>query len=223
MNEEPFTLPKWFSRIGICIVMFWIAWHFWSNPPFGDRFDSLSSLFSGLAFLGLLATLLYQRHELIITREIQKQSQEELAKTAEANRRSAEFAQNNLRMQYLFFWLQMNQERYTQLQQTKIYLANRSIRIELLQTTLDTLTSLFSLPSIIPRPARPAPEIKQAFGGPSRDPNLAEDARIPYFEQLESFLEKYQSWIDVYEKNMKLLEEISGIKMEAPKPYQTHS
>ena len=44
---------------------------------FGDMFGAVNALFSGLAFAGLIATLLYQKEELKLQRE-------ELAQTREA-------------------------------------------------------------------------------------------------------------------------------------------
>ena len=45
---------------------------------FGDMFGAVNSLFSGLAFAGLIATLLYQREELKLQREELAQTREEL-------------------------------------------------------------------------------------------------------------------------------------------------
>lgn len=45
---------------------------------FGDMFGAVNALFSGLAFAGLIATLLYQREELKLQREELAQTREEL-------------------------------------------------------------------------------------------------------------------------------------------------
>lgn len=70
-----------------------------------DKFDSLNSLFAGLAFVGMLCTLFMQRQELALQRDELKMTRHELHKTAEANQKSAEIARRNLRAQFLTFWL----------------------------------------------------------------------------------------------------------------------
>lgn len=45
---------------------------------FGDKFGAVNALFSGLAFAGLIATLLYQKEELKLQREELEQTREEL-------------------------------------------------------------------------------------------------------------------------------------------------
>ena len=46
-----------------------------------DKFDALNSLFAGLAFVGMLCTLIMQRQELSLQREELKMTREELALT----------------------------------------------------------------------------------------------------------------------------------------------
>ena len=45
---------------------------------FGDMFGAVNALFSGLAFAGLIITLLYQKEELKLQREELKQTRAEL-------------------------------------------------------------------------------------------------------------------------------------------------
>jgi hypothetical protein len=82
------------SRSGYCIelafvivVSLWgLSWwgisNFIEEPTnqgtFGDMFGAVNALFSGLAFAGLIATLLYQKNELKLQREELKLTREEL-------------------------------------------------------------------------------------------------------------------------------------------------
>ena len=51
----------------------------------GEIFDSISALFSGLAFFGLLVTIILQKSDLKLQREELKLTREELQKSSEAN------------------------------------------------------------------------------------------------------------------------------------------
>ena len=82
------------SRSGYCIafafiivISLWgLSWwgisNFIEEPTnqgtFGDMFGAVNALFSGLAFAGLIATLLYQKNELKLQREELKLTREEL-------------------------------------------------------------------------------------------------------------------------------------------------
>ena len=59
----------------------WISQHF-QNPDergtFGDMFGAINALFSGLAFAGLIITLLYQKEELTLQREELKATRAEM-------------------------------------------------------------------------------------------------------------------------------------------------
>jgi hypothetical protein len=60
---------------------------------FGDSFGAINALFSGLAFAGIIATILLQRKELVLQREELKLTRKELVKSAEAQDKSQK-AQN---------------------------------------------------------------------------------------------------------------------------------
>lgn len=71
----------------LLVVMLWVSsWliitHYIKDPTnqgtFGDTFGAVNALFSGLAFAGLIATLLYQKEELKLQREELQQTREEL-------------------------------------------------------------------------------------------------------------------------------------------------
>lgn len=71
----------------LLVVMLWFSsWliitHYIKDPTnqgtFGDTFGAVNALFSGLAFAGLIATLLYQKEELKLQREELQQTREEL-------------------------------------------------------------------------------------------------------------------------------------------------
>lgn len=52
-----------------------------TRGQFGDLFGAVNALFSGLAFAGLIYTVLLQRHELALQREELKLQREEMAKS----------------------------------------------------------------------------------------------------------------------------------------------
>lgn len=59
----------------------WISQHFQSyeeRGTFGDMFGAVNALFSGLAFAGLIVTLLYQKEELALQREELKATRDEM-------------------------------------------------------------------------------------------------------------------------------------------------
>lgn len=70
----------------LVVVLWFSSWliitHFIKDPTnqgtFGDTFGAVNALFSGLAFAGLIATLLYQKEELKLQREELQQTREEL-------------------------------------------------------------------------------------------------------------------------------------------------
>lgn len=59
---------------------------------FGDSFGVLTSLFSGLAFSGMIITILLQKEELVLQREELKENRKEFAKGAEAQERNAQLS-----------------------------------------------------------------------------------------------------------------------------------
>ena len=69
----------------------WIAFATKSNQQPLDLFGALNALFSGLAFTGVIFTILLQREELQLQREELRQTRAELARTADAQEKS-EFA-----------------------------------------------------------------------------------------------------------------------------------
>ena len=68
------------------LALYLIAWYlidlFIQNPQdqgvFGDKFDAINALFSGLAFAGLIITLILQKKELGLQRDELEQTREEL-------------------------------------------------------------------------------------------------------------------------------------------------
>lgn len=70
----------------LVVVLWFSSWliitHYIKDPTnqgtFGDTFGAVNALFSGLAFAGLIATLLYQKEELKLQREELQQTREEL-------------------------------------------------------------------------------------------------------------------------------------------------
>lgn len=54
-----------------------------TRSSFGEMFGGINTLFSGLAFAGVIYTILLQRHELELQRESQSKSEELMVLTAE--------------------------------------------------------------------------------------------------------------------------------------------
>ncbi|MEP3630693.1 MAG: putative phage abortive infection protein [Hyphomicrobiales bacterium] len=81
-----------FAIIAVFVILIWFASYFvmiklFEHPehagPAGDLFGAATSLFSGLAFAGLISTLLMQRRELELQREQLRIQNEELTDTRE--------------------------------------------------------------------------------------------------------------------------------------------
>lgn len=83
--------------IGFVLLTFILSWlcidHFIKNPnergTFGDKFGAVNSLFSGLAFAGLIYTIYLQKEELRLQRKELQQTREEM------NRQTKEFDEQN--------------------------------------------------------------------------------------------------------------------------------
>lgn len=78
--------------VGLIIIVIWAGsgWllcYFFNTPQepgtFGDMFGAINALFSGLAFAGLIITLLYQKEELQLQREELQQTRKEMSKQRE--------------------------------------------------------------------------------------------------------------------------------------------
>jgi hypothetical protein len=96
-----------------------LAWN-----ELGDSMGLLNALFSGLAFVGFLVSLTWQRQELSLTRKSVEEQTRELSRAADAhNQQVAQFqAQQSLHMQSQFheqfmfwhnFWLREHEEMQT--------------------------------------------------------------------------------------------------------------
>jgi len=95
---------KWLTllglkKIGFVIVAVWfvyglIAWSLYGDlegkGQFGDMYGALNALFSGLAFAGVIITILLQSKELGLQREELKAQREEMKRFADAQEKSEE-------------------------------------------------------------------------------------------------------------------------------------
>ena len=59
-----------------------------NRGTFGDMFGAINALFSGLAFAGIIYTILLQRHELELQREELRATRSEMARSASAQEKS---------------------------------------------------------------------------------------------------------------------------------------
>ena len=90
-----------FYAVCIILIIFFLFWfgidHFISDlqerGTFGDKFGAVYSLFSGLAFAGLIYTIYLQQEELRLQREELRQTREEMA------RQTREFDEQNRTLQ----------------------------------------------------------------------------------------------------------------------------
>ena len=81
---------------GIWIGSIWLNILFFENAHnelaawFGDSFGAINTLFSGMAFAGIIYTILLQRKELQLQREELKQTRIELQRSADSQEKSEE-------------------------------------------------------------------------------------------------------------------------------------
>ena len=75
-----------FSIYGICVYYSFSNWQ--ERGTFGDAFGALNTLFSGLAFVGIIYTIFLQRKELALQRKELELTRQELKRTAEAQEKS---------------------------------------------------------------------------------------------------------------------------------------
>lgn len=87
IKEIKSRLWIWIALAIIVVIVMWLmSWWLLNKTidsptdrgTFGDMFGAVNALFSGLAFAGLIATLLYQKEELKLQREELVQTREEL-------------------------------------------------------------------------------------------------------------------------------------------------
>ena len=81
-----FVFLLFFASLGF-VCTHWIDWQ--TRGTFGDSFGALNALFSGLAFAGLIVTLIMQKDELSMQREELDEAKQEL------RQQSIEFKKQN--------------------------------------------------------------------------------------------------------------------------------
>jgi len=91
-NKE--RLPRWFYALAVVVVLLCACWSVYVGFPaahdpqaanqWGESFGGLNTLFSGLAFVLLIATLLLQSEELRLQRGELKMTREQLERAADA-------------------------------------------------------------------------------------------------------------------------------------------
>lgn len=97
-------LKKWGGPIAAFVAVASIWWWFGGYDKAAangtDKFDSLNSLFAGLAFVGMLCTLWMQRQELGMQRAQLKENSEELMASRKALEQMANVIKLNQRIQF---------------------------------------------------------------------------------------------------------------------------
>ena len=91
-----------FVFTAIVIIKFWMVYGGWDEVrTIGDtKFDAMSALFSGLAFAGLICTILLQQFELKATREELRRSAQANQDAAKAAKTAVEIAELHIKAQY---------------------------------------------------------------------------------------------------------------------------
>jgi len=81
--------------ITVLVIGLWLLSYYFlkdlsqtERGTFGDMFGGINSLFSGLAFAGIILTILLQRKELSLQRQELVHTREELSRTADAQEKS---------------------------------------------------------------------------------------------------------------------------------------
>ena len=92
-----YSLIGVFVLWGLTFLLFFMKADSFGRGEFGDMFGAVNALFSGLAFAGLIITLILQRQELGYQREELEQTREEMK-----NQR-AEFEKENKTLKYQRF------------------------------------------------------------------------------------------------------------------------
>lgn len=88
--------PLIFILAGSVVLLWLIAWYLITlgftdlaqRGQFGDMFGAVNSLFTGLAFAGIILTILLQREELVLQRQELGLTRDQLARSAEAQEKS---------------------------------------------------------------------------------------------------------------------------------------
>ena len=111
------SLYKLFFLFGVTVLL-WIGSIYLVNEVFptweyraffGDSFGAINALFSGLAFGGIIYTILLQHEELGLQREELQQTREELKRTADAQEKNNKYQDEQLRLSVLpYFDLEIN-------------------------------------------------------------------------------------------------------------------
>lgn len=108
MEQKTNSFWRKFAWVGGAVFVTWVAFavllwayggDFTKSGPYGDTFGLLNTLFSGLAFAGMICTLIMQKQELELQRQELADTREELKRTAEANEKTAELAAENIKQQ----------------------------------------------------------------------------------------------------------------------------
>lgn len=94
MSKQELDLKKIAKHAVLTIVILWalsFLLFFFSSTDrgtFGDMFGAVNALFSGLAFGGIILTILLQRQELALQREELQHTREELKRSADSQEES---------------------------------------------------------------------------------------------------------------------------------------
>ena len=103
--------------VGVLLYLTWPISELSINKSgvFGDSFGALTALFSGLAFAGMIVTILLQNRELELQRDEIRQSHEEYRRSAAAQERTARLAAISSLLDEYKSRLKINEEAMTRI------------------------------------------------------------------------------------------------------------
>lgn len=111
-----------FTLIGVGIVVLWL----WGGgltelcKEGGKNVESIESLFTGLAFLGMMIAIYFQKEELKLQRQELSETREELRRSAEANEEAAKLAKENIDAQKIMSY-ELNHSIRSQIESERIH------------------------------------------------------------------------------------------------------
>lgn len=90
---------------GSGVVIYYWGQNWSERGTMGDMFGVINALFSGLAFAGLIFTIIMQRQEIITNREEIEMNRKELHKSVRAQQKTQQALQDQAKQTHLTAWV----------------------------------------------------------------------------------------------------------------------